>query len=403
VASRKLAHIDIVIPTMWRPEGIIQNISNYIKSSIVSQLVIIDNDPENSKLSEIPKSGKIKIINHGKNIYVNPAWNEGASLCQAEILCIANDDITIDERLFEWITELNLSGHAIDLIGTNLTETDNTSIQKIKTNRGVPLGTQFPSFGACMFMPRKMFRPIPSQLKIWFGDDYLTHQAKNIYLLNTPLIRGGMSATIKSFPPDSDIHKVIKADLQWASNHLLSTKSTNIVSKNSTLTVDLGCGFTPRNPFKADRAIGIDAHCSGDNILNCWVGFEPIPLEESTAEFVTAYDFLEHIPRFAIKDIPFNPFIDTMSEVWRVLKPGGIFFARTPAYPSAAAFQDPTHVNIITDQTVSYFASRPCPDGSFIDQWGPPLGKRYGFKGEFTLIKQWWDTTHLCWKLRAIK
>jgi hypothetical protein len=92
-----------------------------------------------------------------------------------------------------------------------------------------------------------------------------------------------------------------------------------------------------------------------------------------------------------------------MNEIWRILKPNGIFLARTPAYPSAAAFQDPTHVNIITDQTVSYFAKRPCPDGSLIDPWGLPLGKTYGFKGEFVLIKQWWDTTHLCWKMQAIK
>ena len=398
-----MANIDIVIPTMWRHDGIIGNISNYIQSDIVSQLVIIDNDPENSRLSEIPKSAKIKVINHGKNIYVNPAWNEGASLCQAEILCIANDDITIDIQLFQLISELDLRGRAIDLIGTNLAKSDSTALQKIQTDRSAPLGTQYSSFGACMFMPRKKFKPIPSQLKIWFGDDYLTHQTENLYLLSTPLIRGEMSATIKSFSPESDIHTVIKSDILWANNHLLSTTRTSPASMNSTVTVDLGCGDAPRNPFKADRAIGIDAHCSGDNILNCWVGFEPIPLQDSSAEFVTAYDFLEHIPRFAIKDKPFNPFIDTMSEIWRILKPGGIFFARTPAYPSAAAFQDPTHVNIITDQTVSYFASRPCPDGSLIDPWGPPLGKRYGFKGEFTLIKQWWDTTHLCWQLKATK
>lgn len=72
-----------------------------------------------------------------------------------------------------------------------------------------------------------------------------------------------------------------------------------------------------------------------------------------------------------------------MSDIWRVLKPGGIFYARTPAYPSAAAFQDPTHVNIITDQTISYFARRPALDGSLVDPWGLDLGKRYGFKGEF--------------------
>jgi len=170
-----------------------------------------------------------------------------------------------------------------------------------------------------------------------------------------------------------------------------------------TISVDLGCGKDPKNPFNASKLIGIDCQPLNENIYQCLIGFEPLPIGDSTVDCVTAYDFIEHIPRFAIQGKPFNPFIETMNEIWRILKPNGQFFARTPAYPSAAAFQDPTHVNIITDQTVSYFAKRPCLDGSFIDEWGLPLGKQYGFVGEFLLIKQWWDTTHLCWHMHAVK
>lgn len=169
------------------------------------------------------------------------------------------------------------------------------------------------------------------------------------------------------------------------------------------LSLDLGSGPDPRNPFNADQVIGIDPQCYAPGILNCWIGFDPIPLEDSSVDFVTAFDFIEHIPRFAIRDQPFNPFVDTMGEIWRVLKPGGRFYARTPAYPNAAAFQDPTHVNIITDQTISYFARRPSIDGTLVDPWGLPLGQRYGFKGEFLLLSQWWEATHLCWNLQCVK
>ena len=98
-----------------------------------------------------------------------------------------------------------------------------------------------------------------------------------------------------------------------------------------------------------------------------------------------------------------NPFIETMSEIWRVLKPQGIFYARTPAFPHPESFQDPTHVNIITDTTVSYFARRPQIDGSSIDPWGLELGQRYGFKGQFLLLSQQWDHSHLIWRLQAEK
>jgi hypothetical protein len=62
-----------------------------------------------------------------------------------------------------------------------------------------------------------------------------------------------------------------------------------------------------------------------------------------------------------------------MNEVYRVLNKNGIFLAITPAYPSKQAFQDPTHVNFITERTAKYFTGE------------KPLGKIYGFQGNFLL------------------
>jgi hypothetical protein len=72
-----------------------------------------------------------------------------------------------------------------------------------------------------------------------------------------------------------------------------------------------------------------------------------------------------------------------MNEIWRVLKPGGKFLSQTPAFPQPAAFCDPTHVNIITEQTFAlYFCG---------DLWA----KGYGFKGNFGLLSQQWNGPHL--------
>jgi hypothetical protein len=74
-----------------------------------------------------------------------------------------------------------------------------------------------------------------------------------------------------------------------------------------------------------------------------------------------------------------------MNEVYRVLKNNGIFIASTPAYPSAKAFQDPTHVNIITAQTHEYFIGK------------NPYGRRYGFNGVFQLRQAGWDAEKNAW------
>ena len=63
-------------------------------------------------------------------------------------------------------------------------------------------------------------------------------------------------------------------------------------------TLDLGCGQNPRNPFYADEVFGVDIVKSNQkNILLADLVIEKIPFPDSTFDFVTAYDFIEHIPR----------------------------------------------------------------------------------------------------------
>lgn len=94
------------------------------------------------------------------------------------------------------------------------------------------------------------------------------------------------------------------------------------------ISVDLGCGSNPRNPFNAERLIGVDCHPCNAEIIQCNIGFETLPFNDASIDFATAFDFIEHLPRFAIRERPFNPFIDTMSEIWRILKPNAIFLQK---------------------------------------------------------------------------
>lgn len=155
-------------------------------------------------------------------------------------------------------------------------------------------------------------------------------------------------------------------------------------SQNS-VHVDLGAGNVPRNPFCATQLIATDFH---RNFVNAeGIKFveadltRSLPFETNSIDSFSAFDLLEHIPRWERfnSEIVF-PFINLMNEVNRCLKPGGIFFAVTPAFPSQAAFQDPTHVNFISYSTINYFVGQ--------DAWAKNLG--YGFAGKFDYITQFW-------------
>jgi len=155
--------------------------------------------------------------------------------------------------------------------------------------------------------------------------------------------------------------------------------------------LDLGCGFTAKNPYNASELFGCDIRYNAlqNNELNCTytqvnLFSKPIPHPDNYFDSVSAYDFLEHVPRQSLyKDgTSDNPFIKLMNEVYRVLKPNGIFLASSPAYPHHAAFSDPTHVNFITQYTHTYFIGN------------SPTAQIYGFNGKFHVIKAILDTPH---------
>ena len=146
--------------------------------------------------------------------------------------------------------------------------------------------------------------------------------------------------------------------------------------------LDLGCGARPRNPYRRDERHGIDIaprHEPGAfEVRRANLALEPIPYPDDHFHSVSAYDFLEHVPRVLPtadgRDTRF-PFIELMNEVWRVLSPGGLLYAYTPCYPHPMAFKDPTHVNIFTRDSHEYFTR--------------PLftARMYGFKGDFSIVR----------------
>jgi len=167
--------------------------------------------------------------------------------------------------------------------------------------------------------------------------------------------------------------------------------------------LDIGCGNNPRNPFDCDKLFALDIVNSFDVdnfkfansdhhsllaeklILSNSENFEyssgnaaleKLPFRENFFDSISAYDFLEHIPRIQIENNKIQfPFINFMDEIYRVLKPDGIFYAITPCYPHQSIFVDPTHINFITNETHTYFCGN------------NPKARMYGFKGNFHSIR----------------
>ncbi len=149
--------------------------------------------------------------------------------------------------------------------------------------------------------------------------------------------------------------------------------------------LDIGCGSKPKNPFSANELYGIDIRDSIHPAIKVAdLNLENIPFEDDYFDAVTCYDFIEHVPRILYTPERRFPFICIMNEIFRVLKTGGLFLSFTPAFPKAPAWRDPTHVNIITDETFPLYFCEP-----------EYSARMYGFNGNFSLLEQRWDPDNI--------
>jgi hypothetical protein len=199
-----------------------KSLEMYVEQALVNKVIIIDNAINNRPDFNVLKNPKIELISYGRNIYVNPAWNEGVLRATSKIIGIINDDIKVDSTVFQLITDFNLSQG--DIIGVNLRGYQNNykiddyidtkeEIVKLNYNENQPIGGQAWAFGICMFMLRESYTPIPSLYQVWYGDDYLAQRAKTVYALNSNKIKGKISETLTKFnDPNSDVSKRIELD-----------------------------------------------------------------------------------------------------------------------------------------------------------------------------------------------
>ena len=144
--------------------------------------------------------------------------------------------------------------------------------------------------------------------------------------------------------------------------------------------LDIGSGPVPRNPFNADTVYGADLRGNtSKNVFYADLSSGLLPFENEMFDYVTAYDVLEHIQRVVlVNGETIFPFISLINEIFRVLKPGGMFFCIQPCFPAKQAFQDPTHVNIMTEDTLYlYFCE-------------PACGRIYGYDGSFEMARDGW-------------
>jgi len=165
--------ISYVVPTMWKFPPFPDFLQDVCDHELVNDVVLINNAPDQTPDHPVMNHPKILHKNFGRNIFVNPAWNLGAMCSKSDIICVANDDIMFDLRLFGKLIRHMKPEHGT--YGINCSDPVSGEIRfDPHTNQSVF------GFGQLFFVHRQNWCMIPPGLNIYFGDNFVfdTHKHK---------------------------------------------------------------------------------------------------------------------------------------------------------------------------------------------------------------------------------
>lgn len=137
------------------------------------------------------------------------------------------------------------------------------------------------------------------------------------------------------------------------------------------LRLDIACGNRKKPDF-----IGVDI-CSTADVV-CDLEKFPWPFEDASVDEVYCAHYIEHT-----KDL-----IAFFNELYRIMKPGATAEIIAPYYSSIKAWQDPTHVRAISENTF-YYCNR---EWRLINKLGHyPITADFDYNFEFMLMPSWED------------
>lgn len=157
----------VVIPTLQRSSRLEEVVSICTNHPLVHEVLVINNAQEPLTLN----SPKVRVLQQEQNIYVNPAWNLGAREARGEYLAIVNDDVVFDPEALTHTAQILRRGW-FSIVGPDISAFTEESSARPRHRLARGWATAV-GFGTFMCLRRVDYVPIPEEMRIWGGDDWL--------------------------------------------------------------------------------------------------------------------------------------------------------------------------------------------------------------------------------------
>lgn len=164
-----MSEFSVIIPTLQRSEELRPLVEQCAAHPRVLEVLVINNAPTPLTWT----SPKVRVLQQEENIFVNPAWNLGAREARGRFLAIVNDDVRFEDEVFDHAAKV-LGRGLFGIIGPARSCAGDGGTRSIGHRPAPDLN---PLYGVFMAMRRADYTPIPEDMPIWGGDDWLFFSA----------------------------------------------------------------------------------------------------------------------------------------------------------------------------------------------------------------------------------
>lgn len=153
----------VVIPTLGLSNRTAKLLMDLIGCDLVGEVILIHNAKSSVSLLRHPK---VTHFYPDTNIFVNPSWNLGVKMANFDHIALCNDDINFDSNIA-------FATNTGDCIVGQSWDNYQLKTQEQRFARTSVIETRPHGWGCLLLFRKELYTPIPEDLLIACGDDYL--------------------------------------------------------------------------------------------------------------------------------------------------------------------------------------------------------------------------------------
>lgn len=210
----------IVVPTMWKYPPFLDFLKDLVEFEHVDDIIIFNNNISSTPTDDVFDNPKIRLVNNLQNTYVNPPFNRGVEMAKNDDICLLNDDVIFDFKIFYHVARVLNEHSGVVGISPGLAEFNQPPITSgaVKIVPWQPGDHTF-GFGCLMFINRGWWIPIPDEFVLYYGDNWIFDtcviRKRQNYLITDALFYTPYATTCKDLEVANDMLTQETAAFNW--------------------------------------------------------------------------------------------------------------------------------------------------------------------------------------------